>query len=150
MNAKINQIQSIIQSRIEASSTDILNPRIDQNAAITEKATKTPKVGKIIGPGGDLCPLGIIKAITGIKPSINQKANAILISNGVSIDKNLIKGSFNNGIKIVDEDLFDRDLPRKLRLQQKTTVASLDVQYIPINLQKKAVSPGGGFNFNEN
>jgi hypothetical protein len=62
----------------------------------------------------------MIKAITGVKPSINQKATAILISNGVSIDKNAIK---YNGLKIEDEDLFDRDLPRRLRQQQKTTVA---------------------------
>ena len=75
----------------------------------------------------------MIKTITGIS-TINQK-NSFSITNSFSKDNNsvfssnhAVKASINitskQGFeKIEEEELFDRDLPRRMRMQQKTTVA---------------------------
>lgn len=75
-------------------------------------------------------PIGMIKAITGVSTSTNHQKNGFIIPD---LDKQpqtttqIIKTSLNIATKqgfekIEEEELFDRDYPRRMRMQQKTTV----------------------------
>lgn len=79
--------------------------------------------------------MGIIKTITGLSTTAtNIHKNTFSITNSFSKDPNShhnaanVKASIELGSKqrfekIEEEELFDRDLPRRMRMQQKTTVA---------------------------
>ena len=109
------------------------------NISIAQKANKITKANnKNLLNITASSPMSTIKTITGISTtSNNNQKNSFSITNSFSKDNNSFTS--HNGIKasielapkqgfekIEEEELFDRDLPRRMRMQQKTTVAQLD------------------------